>query len=105
MILYWRVLARKVIKGDCHGRHPASKERLLKQDAFPRKDKLIMHRLGGVGAAAAEEGWDYAPASGVPSALLWTGSAAAAGGGEWFPSPCPLPSGERVLYKLDHIKL
>ena len=80
MILYWRVLARKVIKGDCHGRHPASKERLLKQDAFPRKDKLIMHRLGGVGAAAA-------------------------GGGEWFPSPCPLPSGERVLYKLDHIKL
>ena len=30
-------------------------------------------------AAAAEEGWDYAPASGVPSASLRTGSAAEAG--------------------------
>jgi len=28
------------LKEDCHGRHPASKERLLKQDAFPRNDNM-----------------------------------------------------------------
>jgi len=45
------------LSGDCHGRHPASKERLLKQDAFPRKDTPSCHCERSPQLVTANEAW------------------------------------------------